>query len=309
MPSTGRAPSARTGSPRVPVRGAAPRSSPPRSSRAGLRVVARNWRQPEGELDIVVDDAGTCVFVEVRSRTGTALGDPLESITPHKQAQVDPDRAPLPRRGVAAAASGYRFDVVGVTFDPEEPADPVVSRAERLRGRLTGCKKMLGPVDLAGGRSSFHQKGDSAMRFLSIYTHEPMPPRSRRPSTMAKMGALIEEGLKAGSARSPPRGFSRARSGGFRVTSTTRRGDGHSTARSPRRRRSSGATPSSRRPWREAVLATHRDVPGGRRRRRHLRDPPGSTRRRRPSRVRARPPTGGARARRGRSPAFARARR
>ena len=55
---------------------------------AGLRIVARNWRQPEGELDIVADDAGTCVFVEVRSRTGADHGHALEAITPHKRAQV-----------------------------------------------------------------------------------------------------------------------------------------------------------------------------------------------------------------------------
>jgi putative endonuclease len=95
-----------------------------RLARAGLRIVARNWRRPEGELDIVADDAGTCVFVEVRSRTGVALGHPLESITTHKQARViraarlylsDPDTAP---------ARGYRFDVVAVTFDPEDRAAP-----------------------------------------------------------------------------------------------------------------------------------------------------------------------------------------
>jgi putative endonuclease len=56
--------------------------------RAGLRVVARSWRRPEGELDLVADDAGTCVFVEVRSRTGAALGHPLESITPSRSDAV-----------------------------------------------------------------------------------------------------------------------------------------------------------------------------------------------------------------------------
>ena len=54
----------------------------------GLRVVARNWRRPEAELDIVADDGGTCVFVEVRARTGNELGHPLESITAQKRAHV-----------------------------------------------------------------------------------------------------------------------------------------------------------------------------------------------------------------------------
>jgi putative endonuclease len=92
---------------------------------AGLRIIARNWRRPEGELDIVADDAGTCVFVEVRSRTGDALGHPLESITAHKRAQVIRTARLYLAEG-APAAAGYRFDVVGVTFDPEGRTAPVV---------------------------------------------------------------------------------------------------------------------------------------------------------------------------------------
>ena len=92
---------------------------------AGLRIVARNWRRPEGELDIVADDAGTCVFVEVRSRTGEQQGHALESITPHKQTRVI-RAARLYLDAEVPAASGYRFDVVAVTFDPSGRAEPVV---------------------------------------------------------------------------------------------------------------------------------------------------------------------------------------
>jgi putative endonuclease len=84
----------------------------------GLRVVARNWRRPEGELDLVADDGGTCVFVEVRSRTGSALGHPLESITPEKRRRVIRS-ARLYLSESPGPALAYRFDVVAVTFDPE----------------------------------------------------------------------------------------------------------------------------------------------------------------------------------------------
>ena len=86
--------------------------------RNGLRVVARNWRRPEGELDLVADDGGTCVFVEVRSRTGVALGHPLESITVEKRRRVIRS-ARLYLSESPPPATGYRFDVVAVTFDPE----------------------------------------------------------------------------------------------------------------------------------------------------------------------------------------------
>jgi putative endonuclease len=96
-----------------------------RLAQAGLRIVARNWRRPEGELDIVADDRGTCVFVEVRSRTGEQQGHPLESITPHKRARVI-RAARLYLEAEAPTASGFRFDVVAVTFDPEGRLEPVV---------------------------------------------------------------------------------------------------------------------------------------------------------------------------------------
>ena len=91
---------------------------------AGLRIVERNWRRPEGELDLVADDGGTCVFVEVRSRTGVEHGDPLETITARKRARVI-RAARLYLEAGSLAASAYRFDVVGVTF-PGEGGDPVV---------------------------------------------------------------------------------------------------------------------------------------------------------------------------------------
>lgn len=91
--------------------------------RAGLRIVARNWRRPEGELDLVADDAGTCVFVEVRSRTGATLGHPLESITLEKRRRVIRSARLYLSEG-PAPATGYRFDVIAITFDPEGRAEP-----------------------------------------------------------------------------------------------------------------------------------------------------------------------------------------
>jgi putative endonuclease len=94
--------------------------------KAGLRIVARNWRRPQGELDIVADQAGTCVFVEVRSRTGEGQGHPLESITPAKQAQVIRAARLYLAEGAGGTASGYRFDVIAVTFDPQDRAAPAL---------------------------------------------------------------------------------------------------------------------------------------------------------------------------------------
>jgi putative endonuclease len=91
----------------------------------GLRIVARNWRQTGregGELDIVADDGGCCVFVEVRSRTGEDQGHPLESISPRKRAHVIRS-ARLYLAAESPTASAYRFDAIAVTFWPNRPPD------------------------------------------------------------------------------------------------------------------------------------------------------------------------------------------
>ena len=80
----------------------------------GYRLIARNWRCPLGELDLVVARGGEVVFCEVKARRPSALGGGFESVTPSKQRKV---------RALAAAfcasehprASRYRFDVASVS--------------------------------------------------------------------------------------------------------------------------------------------------------------------------------------------------
>lgn len=50
-------------------------------TKIGYQIMSRNWRVREGELDIVArDQNGLIIFVEVKTRTSIAFGDPLESI-------------------------------------------------------------------------------------------------------------------------------------------------------------------------------------------------------------------------------------
>lgn len=50
----------------------------------GYRIVQRNWRCRQGELDIVAQTGETLVFVEVKTRRGLAQGTPEEAVTPRK---------------------------------------------------------------------------------------------------------------------------------------------------------------------------------------------------------------------------------
>jgi len=54
----------------------------------GYVVREHNWRCSAGEIDVVAEDGGCLVFVEVRTRRGREYGTPEESVTPAKQAKL-----------------------------------------------------------------------------------------------------------------------------------------------------------------------------------------------------------------------------
>src|SRR3712207_7747855 len=53
--------------------------------RRGLRILVRNYRTPQGEIDLIARDGATPVFVEVKSRR---RGTPAEAVTPEKQRKL-----------------------------------------------------------------------------------------------------------------------------------------------------------------------------------------------------------------------------
>lgn len=55
---------------------------------AGYEIVERNHRTPHGEIDLVCDQRGTLVFVEVRTRRPSGFGSPEQSITPDKAVRL-----------------------------------------------------------------------------------------------------------------------------------------------------------------------------------------------------------------------------
>lgn len=57
-------------------------------TRQGLRVLERNWRVRGGEIDLICDDHGCLVFVEVRLRANSHFGGAGASITTAKQRRI-----------------------------------------------------------------------------------------------------------------------------------------------------------------------------------------------------------------------------
>ena len=56
--------------------------------RRGYAILARRYRTRHGEIDIVVDDRGTIVFVEVKAREGAANGGAAAAVTIQKQRRL-----------------------------------------------------------------------------------------------------------------------------------------------------------------------------------------------------------------------------
>lgn len=54
----------------------------------GYRVLARNWRHRFGELDLIVLHGDAVVAVEVKTRSSTQFGHPLEAITSQKMGRL-----------------------------------------------------------------------------------------------------------------------------------------------------------------------------------------------------------------------------
>jgi putative endonuclease len=74
----------------------------------GFRILDRNWRCPDGEIDIVAVERHTFVVCEVKTRSGTRFGTPLDAVGRAKRARL---------RRLAALwlnAHGIRFDQIRI---------------------------------------------------------------------------------------------------------------------------------------------------------------------------------------------------
>lgn len=79
----------------------------------GLKLLARNYHGRRGELDLVMRDRNTVVFVEVRYRRNMAFGGALESITSTKQQKLRFTAEQYLQQ--ETDLTNGRFDVVGMT--------------------------------------------------------------------------------------------------------------------------------------------------------------------------------------------------
>jgi putative endonuclease len=92
--------------------------------RKGYKIIEFNYRCPLGELDIVAEDHGVLVFVEVKTRHSAEFGPPQAAVTLTKQQRI------------ARIAQNYlahkelwgvdcRFDVVAISHAADNQAEQI----------------------------------------------------------------------------------------------------------------------------------------------------------------------------------------
>ena len=79
----------------------------------GLKLVDKNFYSRYGEIDLIMKDQSTLVFIEVRYRKNLDYGGALESVTPSKQKKIHTTALYYMQK--KGGEYNSRFDVVALT--------------------------------------------------------------------------------------------------------------------------------------------------------------------------------------------------
>ena len=79
----------------------------------GLKLIDRNYRTRGGEIDLIMAQDDTVVFVEVRFRSASTYGSALESVDFRKQARIT--RCASHYLSTKRVSAPVRFDVVAIS--------------------------------------------------------------------------------------------------------------------------------------------------------------------------------------------------
>lgn len=96
--------------------------------KAGYIILKKNFRASIGEVDIIAEDDGTLVFIEVKSRTSLRYGSPKEAITEQKKRQISKAALVFMNRNKLFGHRA-RFDVVAIQMVEGRPQFELVKNA------------------------------------------------------------------------------------------------------------------------------------------------------------------------------------
>ena len=87
----------------------------------GYKILQANYRARVGEIDLVAEDDGTLVFVEVRAKSGPAFGSAAESVNARTRSKLAlVAQTYLAQHG--AENRDWRIDVVAIEADSRDMA-------------------------------------------------------------------------------------------------------------------------------------------------------------------------------------------
>jgi len=81
----------------------------------GYKIIDRNYRTPQGEIDIVAGRKGIFLFVEVRTRSSNQFTEPWQTVGHRKQKTLRL-AAKMYIREKAIFDGEFRFDVISITL-------------------------------------------------------------------------------------------------------------------------------------------------------------------------------------------------
>ena len=84
----------------------------------GGKVIKRNFRTRQGEIDIIARDGDYLCFVEVKYRATSKAGSSLDAVTPSKQRKIcQAALFYMNQKRINPETMNIRFDVVGIDGD------------------------------------------------------------------------------------------------------------------------------------------------------------------------------------------------
>ncbi len=104
-----------------------------RLANRGYRVIDRNFRTREGEVDLIAWDGPVLTFIEVKSRRGRAYGLPEESITVTKSDRLIAV-AYAYMQAMESPPEDWRIDAIAIEFG----VGGAVRRFEVIKGAVEG---------------------------------------------------------------------------------------------------------------------------------------------------------------------------
>lgn len=98
----------------------------------GYEILDRNWRCPQGELDIVALSGGMLCFVEVKTRRTAGFGHPFEAVDERKRRRLwRLAQAWTQQHGDRARGRMLRLELIGITG--RDPATGTIEHLVDLR--------------------------------------------------------------------------------------------------------------------------------------------------------------------------------